>query len=203
MALIPTKEWGSLTNLGFPAYECHKSALVRRIGKNKLIGHEDAKSHYPIVQLRYADGQKKDIKLDIIICTIFHGNPPNNNSEVIHIDNNRLNSNADNLKWGTPNEKLHCERAQFRSENYINGLTLEGEQWRDGTPYGYSGYSEVIHIDNNHLNSNADNLKWGTPNEKLHCERAQFRSENYINALTLEGEQWRDGTPYGYSGYRA
>lgn len=48
-----------------------------------------------------------------------------------------------------------------------------------------------------------DNLRWGTPTEKLLSERAIFRSEEYISLLTLEEEVWKDGAPYGYEGYRA
>lgn len=141
---IPPKdqlyEWVSLHNLAFPHYECHKSGLIRRIGKMKTIGHEDKKSNYPIVELRTIDGQKKKIKINTIICTIFHGNPPNNNSEVIHIDDNPLNLNSENLKWGSPHEKLSSERVNFRSDDYIRDITLPDEIWQSGDSYGYSGY---------------------------------------------------------------
>lgn len=141
---IPVKEelrdWISLNSLGFPNYECHRSGLIRRISKDKLLGYPNAKSGYPIIELKDPNGQKKTIKSNIIICTIFHGNPPNDNSEAIHIDDNRLNLNADNMRWGTPTDKLLSERAKFRNEDHINNLTLTEEEWKDGTPYGYPGY---------------------------------------------------------------
>ena len=141
---IPLKEepthWISLSNLGFPDYECHKSGLIRRIGKMKTIAHEDPKSKYSFVELRNAHGYKKKFKINTIICTIFHGNPPNNNSEVIHIDNNPSNLTAGNLKWASPYDKLFSERSIFRSDDYIRNISLANEYWQSGDSFGYSGY---------------------------------------------------------------
>ena len=92
-------DWISLSTLGFPNYECHRSGLIRRVGKTKLLGYAEAKSSYPIVEVSDMNGQKKKIKINIIICTIFHGNPPKDNSEAIHIDDNPLNLNAENVRW--------------------------------------------------------------------------------------------------------
>ena len=39
-------DWISLTHLGFPDYECHKSGVVRRRGYKKIIGYPDKKGKY-------------------------------------------------------------------------------------------------------------------------------------------------------------
>jgi hypothetical protein len=39
-----------------------------------------------------------------LVAQVFHGNPPHDNSHVLHGDGNRDNNSAENLRWGTAAE---------------------------------------------------------------------------------------------------
>jgi len=80
------------------------------------------------------------VKVDGLICKIFIGDPPSKNSVVIHINGNTFDSNVNNLKWGTNAEKVQTDKKEFRSAEYINNITLFGEEWRDCSSYGYVDY---------------------------------------------------------------
>jgi hypothetical protein len=63
--------------------------------------------------------------------------------------------------------------------------------------------AEVIHINGNPLDSRVENLKWGTVTEKKHVDTARYSTTEYIGAITLPCEEWRDCSPYGYTDYLA
>jgi hypothetical protein len=56
----------------------------------------------------YRDGAKKHTLeyLHIIICLAFKGPPPFDGAVVLHLDNDRTNVSADNLKWGSQSENI-------------------------------------------------------------------------------------------------
>lgn len=49
-----------------------------------------------------------NIKVHRAVCEAFHGLPPFDNAVVIHLDENALNNNPSNLKWGTQKENLNA-----------------------------------------------------------------------------------------------
>lgn len=52
----------------------------------------------------------KNYKVHRLICEAFHGEPPNEKSIVIHLDENGLNNRAENLKWGTQKENMNMPK---------------------------------------------------------------------------------------------
>lgn len=50
----------------------------------------------------------KNLKVHRLVCEAFHGPPPSPKSVVIHLDENALNNEAQNLKWGTQKENLNA-----------------------------------------------------------------------------------------------
>lgn len=51
-----------------------------------------------------------NIKVHRAVCEAFHGPPPFEGAVVIHLDENALNNDPDNLKWGTQKENLNMPR---------------------------------------------------------------------------------------------
>ncbi len=69
----------------------------RRVNAPILRGYVDDDG-YRRVRL---DGRQE--RVHRLVCETFHGTPPEG-TEVCHIDGDRLNNAADNLRWGTRSE---------------------------------------------------------------------------------------------------
>lgn len=52
--------------------------------------------------LRVSLGVKRDVYIHRLVCRAFHGAPPENNSHADHINNNRADNRAVNLRWLAP-----------------------------------------------------------------------------------------------------
>ena len=89
-------DWISLNDLGFPDYECHKSGAIRRHGYKKHIGFKDKKGKYLLVEMTRNKVKMPAMRIDKIILTIFKGNPPHVDSEVIHLNHNIVDSDINN-----------------------------------------------------------------------------------------------------------
>lgn len=51
----------------------------------------------------------KNYKIHRLICRAFHGDPPEGKNIVLHLDENALNNEPSNLRWGTQKENLNAE----------------------------------------------------------------------------------------------
>lgn len=134
--------WISLEHLGFSLYEAEKSGQVRKKSNKQLCFHMKAKDHrYINLNLKKDGGARhSQVKLSDIIAKAFLGPPSSNATEVIHIDGDTLNSHADNLQWGTKEEKRNVEREIYRCKNYVNNITLPNEEWKDCSVIGLTDY---------------------------------------------------------------
>ena len=86
--------------------------------KNKIIKHGLAKG-YPTVMLS-KEGKRKTYLLSRIVAKHFVPNPFNK-PVVIHLDQNKLNSAANNLVWGTQRDNLIYDD-NLISKHYSNWL---------------------------------------------------------------------------------
>ena len=53
--------------------------------------------------------RRKNYKVHRLICRAFHGDPPEGKNIVLHLDENALNNEPSNLRWGTQKENLNAE----------------------------------------------------------------------------------------------
>lgn len=67
---------------------------------------KDAKHKYYRIQNRKIGS----FKVHRLVCEAFYGQAPNEDSVVIHLDENALNNRVENLKWGTQKENLNCPK---------------------------------------------------------------------------------------------
>lgn len=51
-----------------------------------------------------------NVKVHRVVCEAWHGPPPQQNSIVLHLDENALNNKPENLKWGTQKENLNMPK---------------------------------------------------------------------------------------------
>jgi hypothetical protein len=104
--------------------------------RRRRLSGEYARMHsYPSVAgyLRVAvteGGKHKTVKVSRLVCTAFHGPPPDG-MFCLHNDGNKLNNSAGNLRWGTPADNsrdrdLHGTTAHNRGEK-AGGVKLSSE----------------------------------------------------------------------------
>lgn len=76
----------------------------KRIHKGKIINPAIKDNGYYSISL-FKDGKGKTFNLHKLIALV-HCDNPNNYKYVLHINSNRLDCRAENLKWGTQSENL-------------------------------------------------------------------------------------------------
>ena len=133
-------EWVSLRHLGYSMYEAHHTGVVRRISNKRVLKRKAHKSQYIKLCIKHDDGSYKNVKVDGLICRTFVGPLPSIDVEIVHINGDTLDSSASNLRWGTYAEKVQVDTKDFRSNNYLDNITLPSEEWKDAGPYGYTDY---------------------------------------------------------------
>lgn len=102
--LSQVEEWRGVE--GHPLYEVSNEGRVRSlfsVPPRVLVPVPDSHG-YPTVKLH-----RRRFKIHRLVCRAFHGKPPEKH-EVAHLDGNRGNPRADNLKWATSKEN-HSHRA--------------------------------------------------------------------------------------------
>lgn len=80
-------------------YMINENGEVYSITKNKIVKPYITNKGYYMIDL-FRDGIRYHYLVHRLVAETFIPNP-NNFPVVMHIDNNRLNPNVNNLKWGT------------------------------------------------------------------------------------------------------
>lgn len=74
---------------------------------------------YPMVMLT-KDGKRSPKKVHRLVCVAFHGPSRPVHREVAHLDGDKTNARADNLKW--------CSKVENHSHKRRHGTHQEGER---------------------------------------------------------------------------
>lgn len=91
---------------GFPGYAATADGLIVSLPKRRhkhdaiVLKTSVGVRGYLRCQVR-ANGRGKTFYVHRLVAMAFHGLPPRRESEVRHLDGNKLNNSATNLKWGT------------------------------------------------------------------------------------------------------
>ena len=116
---------------GFDGYEVSSLgrvlSTVRRIPRI-LSQKEQTPGGYPQVALQAPDGRRVTRLVHRLVAEAFHGPCPQG-QEVLHIDGNRQNPHADNLRWGT--------RADNMQDQVRHGVHVQAKKTScpSGHPY--------------------------------------------------------------------
>ena len=122
--IVDTEEWRPV--LGYEGlYEVSRSGLVRSLKdhtKKKPTKHpggilEHSRingSGYRITSL-HANGKSRTFLTHKLVCEAFHGPRPGPDIQVDHINGEKLDNHADNLRWVTRKENIRLahERGIF------------------------------------------------------------------------------------------
>jgi len=131
-------------------YEVSDTGIVRRIDTHRPLSQYLSKTGaYPEVKLS-RDGRTRTTRVHRIVALAFHGQPAPGH-EVRHLDGDRTNNNAENLKWGT------------KSENRLDSV-------RHGTHYSHGRH--VTHCPQGHEYTPENTRR--SRNGKRHCKRCHL-----------------------------
>ncbi len=83
--------------------------------KSRVMKSRVGKTGYLEIRLRLAHGFKK-VRVHRIVCAAFHGPRPNPKAVVRHLNGNRVDNRAINLRWGTPKE--NAEDREFHGRTF-------------------------------------------------------------------------------------
>jgi hypothetical protein len=103
-----------LPNGGFRAY--FPKPRYGSVARSK----KGAKHEYMNIMLR-SEGLQRQVprKVHRLVCEAFHGEMPFDGAVVLHLDENALNNNPLNLRWGTQKENLNMPKFK----EYCRGRT--------------------------------------------------------------------------------
>jgi HNH endonuclease/NUMOD4 motif len=100
-----------------PKYEASDTGLVRRKdgGPGTIAGQvrhpvQNRSNGYLYITLPIS-GVVKSMRVNRIICRVFHGEPPELRLDAAHSDGDRLNNHAENLSWKTRRENNRDKKA--------------------------------------------------------------------------------------------
>lgn len=170
--------WAKTDSIGFPGYE------VSSFGRVKLKDGSISKckpnpyTGYTCLSLISSQKEQKTVKRYILIAKMFIPNPENKPT-VDHIDMNRSNDRADNLRWATYSEQL-----QNRKEKTADSKKRPVLKYDDEFNFvcRYDSISEVIEKEK----VTGKSLRNSIDTQKLYKNFYWKFEENEI-----EGEEWR------------
>ena len=91
--------------VGFSRYEVSSFGYVRDMKKERVVKHNPNEKGYMKLNLNGDDGKRHTRKLHRLVCEHFVANP-GDKPQIDHIDENKANNRADNLKWCTNQENI-------------------------------------------------------------------------------------------------
>ena len=93
--------------INFSGYEFYEDGSIYSYKSNSFLKPRLGKDGYLNVSCIDDDGNKKTHSLNNWICRAFHGDPPFEHADAMHIDENRFNCSADNLRWASHKENIN------------------------------------------------------------------------------------------------
>ena len=97
---------------GWPRYEVSRDGQVRDAKTHRLVKQRSLakRGNYLVVNLYEPGGQRGVYKRHMVarvhrlVCEAFHGAAPKGRPDVAHNNGNKLDNNAENLRWASAKE---------------------------------------------------------------------------------------------------
>jgi hypothetical protein len=189
---------------GWP-YEVSDHGRVRRSAggrtgarKGKILSPGIDKHGYGYVHLSNNPAKKWYVKVSILVCTTFHGDPPPGKPHACHNDGVPLNNYASNLRWGSPKENAadrirhgtytcgekHSRATLSQSQvDNIRNAYRAAREGRERVPWGWPAMMSARYgVSAGHINLLCTGMRWKNP-----------PAIDHPRALTAEGgaEPWQ------------
>lgn len=95
---------------GIAGAEASNTGKIRNNGRLIALKHRNKKRKYYHVTFN-----KRCYLAHRLICMAFHGEPPTEKHEVMHLDGDGSNNDPKNLRWGTHAENMAMDRGNNHS----------------------------------------------------------------------------------------
>ena len=86
----------------YPKYQVSTHGRIRNRETGLVLKDSLDRYGYPRLTL----GNTRNVSVHRLVCEEFYGAPPNENSQVNHIDGNRSNNHVLNLEWCSPSKNI-------------------------------------------------------------------------------------------------
>lgn len=120
------EEWRKTDSIGFPGYEISSFGRLKLKDGSMSECKPNPYTGYTCLSLTSSDKIHKTVKRYILVAKMFIPNPENKPS-VDHIDMNRSNDRADNLRWATYSEQLENQREKTADGKRRPVLQYDGD----------------------------------------------------------------------------
>lgn len=119
---METRKWNDI-------YEISIDGTVRNIKTNRNLKTFLAGVKYGYSALRLGAGKKYYIHKLVALC--FLPSPTDNNCQIDHIDRNRLNNHASNLRWVSNKVNINNRNleSKARPNNRLNQHHIRKDKW--------------------------------------------------------------------------
>lgn len=140
--------------------------VYERVFKGKVLRPTVHRDGYHEVVITRDDKARRTFTVHILVCTAFHGEKPQPDYEVRHLNGDRLDNRAENLRWGT------------RSENSYDTVKHGNNQWANKThcPQGHP-YSPQNTLSNRNDGRRCRECRRRARSQHMRRLRAQQRKE--------------------------
>lgn len=103
---------------GYPGYQISNLGRVWSTKSNRYLSPYENNSGYLMINIQAANGKRKHELIHRLVALHFVDNPEGK-PEVDHIDRNRKNNNANNLRWLTKSENNLNKNHYKHSEEWF------------------------------------------------------------------------------------
>lgn len=110
-------------------YQVSSYGRVRRVARGKgtlpgkILKPTDKGRGYMQVSLHAPGKKTKKVKVQVLVCTAFHGTKPTGRHESAHWDGNPRNNRADNLRWATKKENEEDKKRHGTYQYGVNNVS--------------------------------------------------------------------------------
>lgn len=103
---------------GYPGYQISNKGRVWSTKRNRYLNPFVNNSGYRMINIKAANGKRKGELIHRLVALHFVDNP-NGNPEVDHIDRDKENNNAENLRWTTRSENNKNKNNYIHSKEWF------------------------------------------------------------------------------------
>jgi hypothetical protein len=111
----------------FPSYEVSNKGRIRHVKHRRILKTGLSNTGYRLLSIR-VDGKAFTLNTHRLVAKEWCPNPEDKPC-VDHIDGNRLNNRAVNLRWATHSENLWNQSKHKASTSKYKGVSKHGDKW--------------------------------------------------------------------------
>lgn len=129
--------------IGFPNYYIYDDGMVWSELSGIFLKTTVNNRGYRLVRGRKRDGTWGIVTVHRLVAMHFLPKPKDENSQVDHIDGNKLNNNASNLQWLTSRENIHRKPGLLTDEQIREIRLMHKSKCTQSSIAAHFGVSQV------------------------------------------------------------